>query len=107
MKPILLAEDDSRLAAHWQSLLEEAGHRVTLVSSAKASIDALDSERMDLVIADMTIGSSRENGLGQGGLEMISYIALTAEPLPAVIGELGQTLWLGRLMTFPMQRKVN
>ena len=99
MKTILLVEDDWSLALHWQALLEREGHFVIVHSRVRNAIDLLANADVDLVITDILIASDDGSQVLQGGLEIISFIALNMNPLPAIItvsGGVGQSSFVDR-----------
>ena len=99
MNTVLLVEDDWGLVSHWQALLEQEGHRVIHESSVRSAINVLDDTKVDLVITDILIEPEKDPVSIQGGLEIISYIALNLNPLPAIIaisGAVGQSEFVDR-----------
>ena len=99
IKTILLVEDDPGLASRWQSLLEQAGHRVIQESTVSAAINVLASTPVDLVITDIFIEGDQGLHSDQGGLEVVSHIALNFDPLPRIIlvgGAHGQSAFVDR-----------
>ncbi|MEG3085455.1 response regulator [Sphingomonas sp. PB2P12] len=52
MPTILIADDDELLAALVQFKLEAAGHRVVIAENGAVALDAVKSERPDLVVLD-------------------------------------------------------
>jgi DNA-binding response OmpR family regulator len=52
MPTILIADDDELLAALVQFKLEAAGHRVIIAENGAAALDAVKSERPDLIVLD-------------------------------------------------------
>jgi len=61
---ILVAEDNATNQEVTFSLLEQHGHRVTLVADGDEALDALESSRFDLAIVDMMMPN-------RGGLDVI------------------------------------
>lgn len=61
---ILVAEDNATNQEVTFSLLEQHGHRVTLVSDGDEALDVLESSRFDLAIVDMMMPN-------RGGLDVI------------------------------------
>lgn len=61
---ILVAEDNLTNQEVTRSFLEQANHRVTVVSDGKEALDALESSRFDLAIIDMMMPH-------HGGLDVI------------------------------------
>ena len=99
MKTILLVEDDWSLALHWQALLEKEGFFVVFYNKVRPAIDLLVNTDVDLVITDILIASEDGSRSVQGGLEIISFIALNLNPLPAIItvsGGVGQSSFVDR-----------
>jgi DNA-binding response OmpR family regulator len=52
MPTILIADDDELLAALVQFKLEAAGHRVVIAENGAIALDAVKSERPDLIVLD-------------------------------------------------------
>jgi DNA-binding response OmpR family regulator len=52
MPAILIADDDELLAALVQFKLEAAGHRVVIAENGAVALDAVKSERPDLIVLD-------------------------------------------------------
>ena len=52
MPTILIADDDELLAALVQFKLEAAGHRVVIAENGAAALEAVKSERPDLIVLD-------------------------------------------------------
>lgn len=99
MKTILFVEDDLKLASHWQGLLEQAGHRVIHKCSVEAAIEVLQESTIDLIITDILLQSTVPNDAKEGGLELISYVALNISPLPPIIaisGAVGESAFVDR-----------
>ena len=99
IKTILLVEDDWVLASYWRSLLEEAGYQVLHQSTVSTAIKVLESTHVDLVICDIVIEDEQGYSSDQGGLEVISYIALNLNPLPRIIvvsGAVGESAFVDR-----------
>ena len=99
IKTILLVEDDWVLASYWRSLLEEAGYQVIHQSTVSTAIKVLESTHVDLVICDIVIEDEQGYSSDQGGLEVISYIALNLNPLPRIIvvsGAVGESAFVDR-----------
>lgn len=99
MKTILLAEEDRGLASHWQSLIEQLGHRVIHECTVSGAIRALEESMVDLIITDILLESATSNADPQGGLKIISYIALNMTPLPQIIaisGAIGASAFVDR-----------
>ncbi len=63
---ILVAEDNRINQQVTSGVLQQAGHRVTVVDDGEAAIDALRVERFDLAIVDMMMP-------GLGGLDVIRH----------------------------------
>ena len=78
MAKVLLAEND----ANWSGLeimaLEQAGHSVASVASAKGAIDYLTGNFPDIVITDLHMG-------GDNGDDILEYILLNRTQMPLVI----------------------
>lgn len=85
LKVILLVEDDWMLASHWRSLLEREGYRVIHESQVEPAIETLRCVHIDLVITDIIVESAESSTTREGGLEVISYVALNMEPRPKLI----------------------
>ena len=98
-KTILLVEDDRSLALHWQSLLEDEGFRVIHQSTVGSAIQALEGTYVDLVITDIMLEDDQGFTSEQGGLKIVSYIALNLDPLPRIIvvsGAVGESAFVDR-----------
>ena len=99
VKTILLVEDDWELVSHWRSALEDEGHYVIHHSTVGAAIKVLQSRRVDLIITDIVLEDEQGFRSDQGGLEIISYVALNFEPLPRIIvvsGAVGESAFVDR-----------
>ena len=99
VKTILLVEDDRGLALHWQSLLEDVGYHVIHQSTVGSAIKVLESTQVDLVVTDILLESEQGFKSEQGGLEIVSYIALNFDPLPRIIvvsGAVGESSFVDR-----------
>ena len=91
MQTILLVEDDRRLAAHWQDLLEDQNFRVIHETTTAGAIEVLDEIPIDLVLTDLILEDEQEDLANAGGLAVISYIALNVRPRPKIIATSGNT----------------
>ncbi|MEZ4381488.1 MAG: hybrid sensor histidine kinase/response regulator [Nannocystaceae bacterium] len=78
---VLVADDDPISRLILRVLLEESGHRVVASESASAAIEALDTERFDLVIVDVEMpgggGAAVSEALSRGDARRIPILALT------------------------------
>ena len=98
-KTILLVEDDRRLASHWRWILEGVGYCVIHVSTVNAAIEVLESTQIDLLLTDILIEDNSGIHADQGGLEIVSYVALNLNPLPGIIvisGAVGKSPFVDR-----------
>ena len=105
MKRILLVEDDWALAGHWNRLLETAGYDVTHEAAANDAIAALETSPFDIVVTDLMLPGGAAD---EGGLDVISYVALSLNPRPevlAVTGAEGRSSFVDRNLrhTLPLQ----
>lgn len=55
MAHILVAEDERLLATLWKSMLEDAGHTVTLAHTGLQTLGHLRDEKFDLLVTDMNM----------------------------------------------------
>ena len=85
MKSVLLVEDDRRLAAHWQSILEAHPYRVIHETTAKGAIQVLDETTVDLVITDIVLADEDEQFAHAGGLAVISHVLSNDSRRPPII----------------------
>jgi CheY-like chemotaxis protein/HPt (histidine-containing phosphotransfer) domain-containing protein len=81
---ILLAENDDRQQS-LRSMLDEAGHRVTVVASGDAAFSLLERRRFDLVLVDTELA-------GMSGCEMVRLYRLehlgdTRLPIVAIVAD--------------------
>ncbi len=53
---VLVVDDEAAFAGSLRGLLTLQGHRVTVVSSADAALDAMQSTRFDVVLTDYSLG---------------------------------------------------
>lgn len=67
---ILLVEDDESLRALLSEELEDAGHRVSMVSSAEAALELLARQSVELVISDLRLS-------GADGLTLLDTVRQT------------------------------
>lgn len=72
---VLILEDDFPLAMQWRQALENSGYRVIVVGTASDAIDLVNTEKVDLLVADMMIQAEGQS-VPQGGLSVLSHISL-------------------------------
>ena len=89
MATILILEDDLRLAAYWQQILEAEGHEVAHADTAPRASTLVTEIEPDLIITDMVI--ERDGSFApQGGLSLLAKLsAPTQERNIPVIGVSG------------------
>jgi CheY-like chemotaxis protein len=66
---ILVVEDDPAQQRMYEAFFDELGHRVIAVSTAMAAVDALVSEKIDLVVLDYELDGTMT------GVEVARFVA--------------------------------
>ncbi|MEP7066050.1 MAG: response regulator [Gemmatimonadota bacterium] len=79
---ILLVEDNALVIGALRLLLEETGHRVSDASTVAAASRVLSTDRPDVVLLDLTLGS-------EDGLALFSSMDAAGEPRPIVVALTG------------------
>lgn len=73
MVDILLMDDDDNLTSVLDEALTEAGHKVTITRSASEALEALNTSRFDLLIADLIVFKDNKS-VPDGGISLISRL---------------------------------
>ncbi len=77
-KHILIVDDEELFREICQEMLGERGYRVSVSEDAIAALAILQSERVDLLVADITLP-------GMDGLSMIEQVRRSQPNLPAIV----------------------
>ncbi|MBI5136592.1 MAG: response regulator [Nitrospirae bacterium] len=77
-KHILIVDDEELFREICQEMLGERGYRVSVAEDAPAALAVLQSERVDLLVADITLP-------GIDGLTLIEQVRHTQPDLPAIV----------------------
>lgn len=80
---ILVVDDIADVRVSNRLLLEAHGYRVLEAPNAHAAIGIIDSERVDLILADLYMPGSMD------GVDLIQHVARTPPPRPAIIAMSG------------------
>jgi signal transduction histidine kinase/CheY-like chemotaxis protein len=75
---VLVVDDDDSVRSLVLLLLTDAGFQVTGVESAAAALEALAAHRIDLVLADLSLGA-------ESGLDLTAAVRLGHPALPVVL----------------------
>jgi len=80
---VLIADDQAHVLDALGLLLKSNGYRTKTVSDPLRVVEALDSERFDVVLLDMNY--ERDTTAGGEGLELVSEIRRRDETLPMIV----------------------
>lgn len=75
MASIVIFEDDTALALHWQQILEDENHQVQTCKTLSSAIARIEQINPDVVITDMMIKQG-DKFIPEGGLTLISKVAM-------------------------------
>lgn len=77
-KHILIVDDEELFREICQEMLAERGYRVSVAEDASAALAVLRNDRVDLLVADITLP-------GMDGLTLIEQVRRTQPDLPAIV----------------------
>ncbi|HEY7096128.1 MAG TPA: SpoIIE family protein phosphatase [Terriglobales bacterium] len=80
---VLIADDQWEIREALRLLLKNAGYQAELVSSPKAVLERLRSERFDIVVLDLNY--TRDTTSGREGLDLLGEIRRLNESLPVIV----------------------
>ncbi len=93
MNTILLVEDDRSQRALYEQELTDAGYRVVLAKDGQEALDAIEREKVDLVVMDIFMP-------GMDGIEAMNRILARDKRMPVVINTAYST-YKDSFMTWP------
>ena len=83
---VLLVEDDAGWRTLLESLLADAGHKVTLAASYGEALGWLRRQRFDLAVVDLSLASSLAPNANQDGYRVLASTRAAAIPTVVVSG---------------------